>query len=196
MEIIFICAAVAVGIWLAFKAYGRFGKGAALKRWGPYGIPTESQSLKSRIARLVFNSWPCFWGSGGQVDFISHDIREVRLSIPLTWRTRNYVGTIFGGSMFAACDPPLMLMIIHNLGKDYVVWDKGGGARFRKPGRATLYARFIITEADLTEIRTALTDASPKLDKVFHVDLVDAAGVVHAQIERIVNVRLKSSLKK
>lgn len=196
MEILFICAAVAVGIWMAFKAYGRFAKDAALKRWGPYGIPTESQSLKSRFARLVFNCFPCFVGSGGRVDFISHDMREVRLSLPLTWRTRNFVGTIFGGSMFAACDPPLMLMLIQNLGKDYVVWDKGGTARFRKPGRSTLYARFIITEADLTEIRTALNvDKVAKLDKVYHVDLVDAAGVVHAQIERVVNMRLKSSLK-
>jgi len=34
----------------------------------------------------------------------------------------NYVGTIFGGSMYAAVDPVYMLMLIMNLGKDYIVW--------------------------------------------------------------------------
>jgi hypothetical protein len=44
--------------------------------------------------------------------------------MPLSWRTRNYVGTIFGGSMNSAVDPIYMVILIRRLGKDEVVWDK------------------------------------------------------------------------
>lgn len=166
---------------------------AALReRFGPYGKPQRKESLKSRIARLVFNLFPCFWGSGGKVTYIAPDLREVRVRVPLTLRTRNYVGTIFGGSMFAATDPVLMLILIQNLGKDYVVWDKAGSVRFRKPGRSTLYARFLVSEADLAQIKTELKSAV-KMDRTFRIDLVDAAGTVHAELERVVNIRRKQA---
>jgi hypothetical protein len=38
--------------------------------------------------------------------------------MPLSWRTRNYVGTIFGGSMNSAVDPIYMVILIRRLGKD------------------------------------------------------------------------------
>jgi len=39
----------------------------------------------------------------------------VRLSkVVLGWRTKNYVGTIFGGSMYAAGDGVYMVMLIKN----------------------------------------------------------------------------------
>jgi hypothetical protein len=46
------------------------------------------------------------------------------VKLPLWWRTRNVVGTIFGGSIYAAVDPFYMLMLIKVLGREYVVWDK------------------------------------------------------------------------
>lgn len=72
-------------------------------------------------------------GYGSPSDYIASDWRELHLKLPLTWRTRNYVGTIFGGSMFAALDPVYMVMLIKALGRDYVVWDKA--ATIRSAGR-------------------------------------------------------------
>lgn len=56
--------------------------------------------------------------------------------MPESWRTRNYVGTIFGGSLYGALDP-IMIMLIKLLGPEYEVWDKAASIRFRRPGRST-----------------------------------------------------------
>jgi hypothetical protein len=111
----------------------------------------------------------------------------VRVRLPLSWRTRNYVGTIFGGSLYAAVDPFYMLMLIHRLGPDFVVWDKAATIRFRKPGQSTLWATFRMDEAELLEIRHLLAEL-PKVDRTYLVQLVDKAGVVHAEVEKIIHI--------
>lgn len=148
------------------------------------------ESFKSRIDRLKFNIFPAYRGSGGRVTYISHDFREMRVKIPLNWRTRNYVGTIYGGSMYAAIDPIYMLMLIKNLGPDYVVWDRAAKIRFRKPGKDTLYAHFLVTGEELDEIRE-LAETKKSVDRVYDVSLVDKAGKVHAQIEKTLYIAKK-----
>ena len=129
--------------------------------------------------RWKFNLFPAFRGTGGRVTYIAADLHEVRVRLPLSWRTRNLVGTIYGGSMYGAVDPMYMIMLWRILGSDYIVWDKAASIRFRKPGRSTLFATFLIGEGEVDEIR-ALTAAGEPIDRVYVVDLVDADGVVHA----------------
>ena len=114
----------------------------------------------------------------------------MRVRLPLSWRTRNYVGTTFGGSLYGAADPMYMIMLIHILGPAYEVWDKAATIRFKRPGRSTLYARFLIREEEIAEIRRLL-ETAPKTERVFAVDLVDADGVVHAAVEKTISIRRK-----
>jgi len=146
------------------------------------------ESLLTRAERHAFNLFPAYRGTGARVTYIADDFREVRIKLPLSWRTRNYVGTIFGGSMYAAVDPMYMIMLIRILGKEYVVWDKAATIRFRKPGRTTLRATFRIEEAELEAIRAAAADGKP-VDRIYNVDLVDREGVVHASVEKVIYVR-------
>ena len=146
------------------------------------------ESLASRWLRFKFNLFPAYRGTGARVRYIASDFREVRIELPLSWRTRNYIGTIFGGSMYGAVDPPFMIMLIKNLGPDYVVWDKSATIRFKKPGRSTLRAVFILSGEEIDEIRNQL-DKTRSIDRVYSVDLVDADGVVHASIEKTVYLR-------
>jgi hypothetical protein len=148
------------------------------------------ESLRSRAFRHMFNLFPAYRGTGGRVAYLAGDWREVRVRIPLNWRTRNYVGTIFGGSLYGAVDPIYMLMLIQILGPEYVVWDKAASIRFRRPGRGTLHARFVIDQDETDAIRAALQDA-PKVDRIYQVDIVDADGVVHASVEKTVHVSRK-----
>lgn len=60
-----------------------------------------TESLRTRIERFGFNFFPAYRRTGARITYIRADWREVRIRLPLNWRTRNYVGTIFGGSMFA-----------------------------------------------------------------------------------------------
>jgi len=159
----------------------------------PLTRPGTSESLRTRLTRWGFNWFPAYRGTGARITFIARDWREVRIRLPLSWRTRNYVGTIFGGSMYGAVDPIYMVMLIRVLGPGYVVWDKAASIRFRRPGRTTLFARFTLDDAELDAIHDALR-TSDTTDRVYTVDLVDAEGVVHATVEKTVHVRRRTPL--
>jgi len=142
--------------------------------------------------RWGFNFFPAFRGTGARVTYIAGDYREVRVKLPLNWRTRNYVGTIFGGSFYGAVDPHYMIMLIKILGPGYVVWDKAATIRFKKPGRGTLYARFLISEEEIAEIRRLL-ETEPSIDRVYQVELKNADGVVHAVVDKTIYIRRKTA---
>jgi len=129
-------------------------------------------------------------GTGARITYIASDWREVRLEIPLSRRTRNYVGTIYGGSMYGAVDPIYMVMLIRLLGPEYIVWDKRASIAFKRPGRSTLYAQFHIVEEETQTIRAAL-QSSRSVDRTYTIDLVDGSGAVHATIEKIIYIRRK-----
>lgn len=151
------------------------------------------ESFESRKLRWGFNFFPAFRGTGARVTYISWDFREARVRLPLSWRTRNYVGTIFGGSLYGAVDPLYMILLIKILGPDYTVWDKAATIRFIKPGRSTLSARFVIEEEEIAEIKRFLETAA-SVDRVYRVDLTDAAGVVHASVEKTIHIRKNTAL--
>ena len=148
------------------------------------------ESSESRLMRWKFNLFPAYRGSGARVVYIAGDFREVKIKLPLTWRSRNAVGTIFGGAMYSAVDPVYMIMLMRCLGRDYVVWDKTASIRFRRPGRTTLYATFRLDDAELDAIRSA-TATGESVDRTYNVDLVDAEGVVHASVEKLIYVKKK-----
>ena len=147
-----------------------------------------TESWRTRLARWGFNLVPAFRGTGSRIIFIAGDWREVRVRLPLSWRTRNYVGTIFGGSLYGSLDPIYMIMFIKILGPDYIVWDKAANIRFLRPGRETLYASFRLDEAELKSIRERL-DASGKIEWRTTVELKNATGEVHASCEKVLSIR-------
>ncbi len=153
-----------------------------------------SESFKTRMQRWGFNFFPAYRGTGARITYIAADWREVRIKLPLNWRTRNYVGTIYGGSMYGAVDPIYMLMLIKILGPEYVVWDKAAAIRFKKPGTRTLHAKFVITGEEITVIKSALA-AAPSVERVYPVELVDADCVVHALVEKTVYIRTRDDIK-
>jgi acyl-coenzyme A thioesterase PaaI-like protein len=145
------------------------------------------ESLRTRLMRWGFNLWPCYRGTGARVTYIASDWREVRVRLPLSWRTRNYVGTTFGGSLYASVDPFFMIMLIKSLGPSYVVWDKRASVRFKRPASSALTATFVVEPASVAEIREELGKVA-KLDRIFTVDLVGTDGTVHASVEKTIHV--------
>jgi acyl-coenzyme A thioesterase PaaI-like protein len=145
------------------------------------------ESWHTRFYRWFFNLFPAYRGTGAWITYIAADWREMRVKLPLSWQTRNYVGTIFGGSMYAAVDPMYMIMLIKILGPDFTVWDKGASIQFKKPGRSTLYAQFLLAPSELEAIRTGLQEEN-HLNRVYHIDLKDNQGKVHATVEKTVYV--------
>jgi acyl-coenzyme A thioesterase PaaI-like protein len=146
------------------------------------------ESPRTRAFRWMLNFFPCYRGTGGRVTYISADWREVRVRLPLSLRTRNYVGTIFGGSMYGAIDPVYMLMLIKTLGPGYVVWDKAATIHFRRPGRDTLTATFRLTDEELDGIRAEVAERG-RTERAYPVELVSAAGEVHATFDKVLSIR-------
>jgi acyl-coenzyme A thioesterase PaaI-like protein len=149
------------------------------------------ESSKSRIERFLFNRHPTYWSTGGVITYMADDWREVKVKLPLKLRTRNVLGTIFGGAMYSSIDPIYVLMLLRNLGSGYVVWDKSATIRFKKPGKSTLYAHFKIDENELNTIRDLLKSES-SIDRVYNVDLADKDGVIHATVEKVIYIRCKT----
>ena len=146
------------------------------------------ESLRTRLTRIAYTYFfPAYRGTGGRLEYIADDFREIRIRLPLNWRTRNYVGTIFGGSIYGAVDPIYMVMLIRLLGRDYVVWDKAATIRFRRPGKTTLFAKFVIAPEELDAIKAEL-NGRRSLERVYRVDLVDKAGQVHAEVEKTIYI--------
>jgi acyl-coenzyme A thioesterase PaaI-like protein len=140
--------------------------------------------------RTFMNLWPPFRGMGIRVREITPDYRRVIVELRMKLLNRNYVGTHFGGSLFAMTDPYWMIMMMRNLGDEYVVWDKAGTIRFLKPARGTVTARFDLPEARIEEARAATADGS-KYEPKFRVDVVDGDGVIVADVEKTLYIRRK-----
>lgn len=153
-----------------------------------------SQGFLSRVAlgaagmRRMFNWWPPFRGAGIRVREIAPDFRSATVELRMKLLNRNYVGTHFGGSLFAMTDPFFMILMMKNLGPDYVVWDKQGTVRFLKPARGTVTARFQLPEERISEARAA-TASGEKFEPVFRVDIVDSEGVTVADVEKTLHIR-------
>jgi Domain of unknown function (DUF4442) len=144
----------------------------------------------SRALRRWINLWPPFLGAGVRITYVAADMKSVDVEMKLRFWNANYVGTHFGGSLFAMTDPFYMLMLMANLGRDYIVWDKAATIRYRKPGRGAVRAEFRLSEAQIDDIREKLKTL-PKYEPVFLVEVKDEAGVVIAEVEKVLHVRKK-----
>jgi Domain of unknown function (DUF4442) len=144
----------------------------------------------SHALRRWINFWPPFLGMGIRIQHIAPDMKAVDVEMKLRFWNANYVGTQFGGSLFAMTDPFYMLMLMANLGGDYIVWDKAATIRYRKPGKGTVRAEFRLSDTQIEDVREKLKTL-PKYEPVFTVQVKDGAGVVIAEVERVIHVRLK-----
>lgn len=142
------------------------------------------------FVRHGMNLWPPFLFSGIVVEHISSDWMSARVRLRKTPVTANYVGTQFGGSMFAMTDPFWMFLLMHQLGPHYMVWDKRADIDFISPGRTALFAEFKLDPEQVQRIRER-ADQGEKVLEWFEVELTDTNGAVVAHSRKQVYVRKK-----
>lgn len=151
------------------------------------------ESLRSWFYRHLFSLFPCYRRTGVKIVFVSPDLHEIHIKLPLNWKTRGYNGTIFGGSMYACVDPVYMTMISWHLGHEYIAWDRAATIDFRKAGRSTLFSQFKLSAAEIDSIRSEL-ESVERVERVFGVELVDSANVVHATFTKTIVVRKRKKI--
>jgi len=137
------------------------------------------------------NWYPPYLGMAVRVRSFRPDFTRFEVELRARWYNRNLFGTHFGGSLYAMCDPFYVFIVMMNLGKDYIVWDKSAGIEFLKPARGTILGIFEISPEKLAEIR-AEVDALGKNTYHFEADLADETGQTVARVTKEVYVRSKS----
>jgi acyl-coenzyme A thioesterase PaaI-like protein len=146
--------------------------------------------LTPGLLRRILNLWPPFLCNGIRVAAIAPDWRSAEVELRSRPWNRNYVGVHFGGNLFSMTDPFWMLLTMHALGRDYIVWDQAGTIEFLKPGRGTVRAAFRLDETVLAQLRHATAGGAKHLHW-FETDVVDASGAVVARVRKQLYVRRK-----
>lgn len=149
--------------------------------------------MKAASLRRLFNVWPPFLFTGIHVRTLSAGWPHARVELRMRPWNRNYVGTHFGGSLFAMTDPFWMIMVMECLGRDYIVWDKAADIEFVQPGRGIVHAELRVTDALLDEIRSASAGG----EKFLHwcpVDFINSQGEVVARVRNQLYVRRKRAV--
>lgn len=154
----------------------------------------KKMARKARSLRWLMNLYPPYLGAGVKVRHISPDFREVQVSMGLTWYNRNYVRTQYGGNLFSMTDPFWMILVMQNLGPDYVVWDKAAEIEFVAPGREDVFADFQLESAVLDELRQAAAGGD-KVLRWFDTEVKTASGELVARVRKQLYVRLKPGLR-
>src|SRR5258708_22212525 len=131
-------------------------------------------------------------GAGSRIKPISDDLRTIEVEMPLRFFNRNYVGTHFGGSLYAMCDPFFMLILINNLGPDYIVWDKAATIRFKKPGTGLVKAGFHRPEERIEEISSHV-QVHGKVEPQFQALVKDTDGHVIAEVGQLLYRKKKET---
>jgi acyl-coenzyme A thioesterase PaaI-like protein len=147
--------------------------------------------FRQRFLEKAINFYGPFLGAGVKLEDMSKDYRYAKVTMPLRFYNKNYMGTQFGGSLYSMVDPWYMLMLIKNLGKEYIVWDKGANIRFKKPGKGKVYAEFTLSESIIQEIKSHV-DVNTKMDYVFNVEIKDDQGKLICEVDKVVYIRKKS----
>ena len=144
------------------------------------------------ILKHALNIYGPYWGTGISINHISADWHHIRVSMKMRWYNRNIVGVHFGGSLYAMVDPPVMLMLQHILGRDYIVWDQAAEIEYLKPGKGKVTADVIITEENVELIKQEAADGK-KYFYHHNINIVDEQQEAVCRVKKIIYIRRKST---
>jgi acyl-coenzyme A thioesterase PaaI-like protein len=150
---------------------------------------------QSTIFKYGFNISPMYRRSTGKIIEASDDLYNVKVKIPISYKNKNYVGSIFGGSLFSATDPVFMIQLMNILGNDYVVWDKSATIKFKRPAKENSYVDFVFTEHEIQQIKESVKEEK-EIDLSKEINITNKeASTVYAEVSKIIYIADKSYYK-
>lgn len=147
------------------------------------------------IFKYGFNLSPMYRRSTGRVISITEDLLVVKVKIPISYKNKNFVGSVFGGSLFSATDPIFMIQLMQVLGNVYVVWDKNVSIKFKKPLKEDGYANFVFTTDEIVQIKKEVIEKK-QID--LHKDLIitnKEGTIVFAEVSKTIYIANKEFYK-
>lgn len=146
--------------------------------------------LSRRQKIKLMNFYPPYVGAGIRVKHISQDFMRAEIEMKLRWWNKNLVGTHFGGSLMSMSDPFYMLLLVQNLGRDYIVWDKATTIKFKKPGTGKVRCVFEITPEVVEQVKSEVRELGKK-DYIFPLIITNEQDEVVCELEKTIYVRKK-----
>lgn len=150
---------------------------------------------KSNIYKYGFNFSPMYRRSTGRIFKVSDDLLSIKVRIKLSYKNSNYVGSIFGGSLFSATDPIFMIQLMNILDKNYVVWDKAASIKFKKPAKETCYIDFVFTNDEIVQIKNDVA-TKKEIDLIKNIQITNKdKSIVFAEVSKTIYVADKKYYK-
>lgn len=148
----------------------------------------------ANIYKYGFNWSPMYRRTTAKLVNVSDDLHYVKIRLKLNWKNRNYAGSMFGGSMLSATDPIYMIQLIQILGDNYVVWDKAVTAKYKRPGKGTIYGEFIFTTEEIIAIKKNVVEQK-QFDIIKDMTLVNAKNEIVAEFSKTLYIAEKAFYK-
>ncbi|PCH72898.1 MAG: DUF4442 domain-containing protein [Flavobacteriaceae bacterium] len=149
---------------------------------------------QATLFKWGFNMSPMYRHTKAKILTVSEDLHEVVIKIPLTLGNKNFVGSIFGGSLFAATDPIFMIQLMWILGKDYVVWDKSATINYKKPAYENAYCTFKLSKDLLTSIKKEIAE-NGEMNLDLKLDICSKDTVVFCELNKTLYIATKTHYK-
>ncbi len=115
--------------------------------------------MKFRIffLKLTLNLFPPLFFNRIYLKNISSDYKEMNVILKKSIFNINYYKSVFGGSIFSACDPYFPIMY-YNIFKErkLIVWVKSAEIKYIIPANSTLRLNFKISNRQIKEVEDAL----------------------------------------
>ena len=138
--------------------------------------------LPKFLLKPVLNLFPPLLFNRIVLKEISDDFLEMKVVLRRALFNMNFHKTIFGGSIFSACDPYFPTMYYHifaNKKRKLIVWLKAAEIQYLHPADSSLKIHFKITEKDILLAEKTLDEKS-KFEIWHTVEAINKKGIVCA----------------
>jgi hypothetical protein len=143
------------------------------------------------LLRFVLNIFPPLLFNRIVLKEISDDFMQMKVVLRRSLFNINFHKTIFGGSIFSACDPYFPTMYYHiftNKGRKLIIWLKAAEIQYLKPADSTLKLHFKITKDEIQLAEETLNEKG-KFEIWHTIEAINKKGVVCARAKMQVYLR-------
>ena len=147
--------------------------------------------IQKYAIQFVLNIFPPLLFNRIVLKEISDDFMQMRVVIRRALFNINFHKTIFGGTIFSACDPYFPTMYYHIFAKKnrkLIIWLKSAEIQYLRPADTSLKLHFIITKEDILLAEKTL-DKKGKFEIWHDVEALSKKGIVCAKAKMLVYLR-------
>ena len=147
--------------------------------------------LRRKTLQFILNIFPPLFFNRIILKKVSEDYTYMKVKIRRSILNINFHKTIFGGSIFSACDPYFPTMyynIFEQKNRKLEIWLKSANIKYKRPATTHLFLEFKISKEDIQLVEQELNNKG-KYEKWHKVEAINKNGIVCAEAEMLVYLR-------